>query len=443
MTTGTVSTFTSMAMEHWLPYMSDITLQSQPLLKRIRSENLMKPTLLKVEDDKILIPAKLGYGMSARIVAESAYLPTSTVSTFGKMTAKVVTVKDRRIISWEAMRKISAGGDYVKGVDAARDVMENIFKSIGHRVETLLWGFPHDTINGVIGTITTGASSTDQTIKVNASSHNGKVGNRWCARGMPIVIASAVDFAGSSWSTTNDVRVISSVSTDGTTITLTASHSSTTGDYVVPGEYANSTRYSDYNCGFNGLYQHVNNNTGTYQGVTRSSYPEFMGNIVTTGTAGSNAAVTEAMVDEALDKASEITFAAEDAVPDLILCTPKMRRTLKALNDGVRKYDIGEQVLVGGEQRKLRILDTLKPVTSSYAHKGIIWFLRTDSFIFAHQTEGNNGESFIEFDKEGGILKRVGTAAETDGYETLARFSGNLICPEPNKNTGLRDITET
>lgn len=438
------SSISSQALEVWERDLNHVVLRSQPLLEKIQRQNVFNPQIGKFYDNKLIIDTQYGYGASSRYVAPEGYLPSSTVPTYVKMTAELATIKDRRHIDWEVYHSAAGRGDGAWFIDAGTNLMESMVISCKHRLEAALMGFK---VNGALAAIVSGANSATQTCQWNANNYVGYPGTKFLATGMPVVIANAVDLAGSSYGTGSDVNNTVSKIVSDTSVVFANSIDTTSGGpyYICPGEYSNSTRQCDYGKATPGLWQHVDDGTdsATYQGITRSDYPVLWANKISSGTPGTVAALTEAMIDQALDAAAEY-MSIEEITPDIILCTRKMRRTIKALTattNPSRWLDFKEAPDFGSIESRPRIQGKTL-LTSKYAHPGRIYFLKSDSFVFYTSHTSNDPDRFFEWDTAN-MFQRKGTLGDKDILELLVRCRHAFVCLRPRENTLLNDLVET
>ena len=420
----------NLAVEKIQPLVDTLILKKQPLLDRILQDNWFNPQHGRVAENKYIIPAQVGFPMNIRGTSEGDVLPGSSVSDFVRMNTSLKFMKGRSQITWER-NLLGSGGESAYIVeDIANKIVNDIGRAFRHRLCSWIYGY---TYNGALGSV---KSASGTTITLNAhTDSSGEPGVKYLARNMKIIIDGASDFAAGSESTSN-ATTITGIDLSNNTITTEDDISSgvSASDIVVPGEVVSSTAYDEYGKAITGLRQHINDDTGTYQGLSRSTYPEIQGNVL--DNSGSLRALTEALVLQAIDAPMEKTFDSEPAV-DFIITTPALSRKWQALFTGYRRFGPNEPLT--GANREVRIAG-LEPLVDVYCPPGHIFFINRESFIFLTATRGQN---YVEFERVGGnVLLLVGSAADYDKYEIRGRLSCQLVCTNPGANAVLKDLTE-
>lgn len=244
-------------------------------------------------------------------------------------------------------------------------------------------------------------------------------GTRFIRKGQAVLVGTSGAITGG----TALARTVSSL-TDGDTFEFTASTVQTVSDLIVEGD-ANGNSYNNVPMGMAGI---VNNDTGTFENISRSTVPEWKGSVL--ANAGTLRTITEDLIQRAMDMAQ----VRGGGITSAMVCDPSMRRQVYALGAGDKRY-MERKVELGWER-----LD--------YAGGGSVTPIYIDVDAPYNQLFGFDKETLYKAvledfhfaDDDGRILRNV---SGEDGWEYLLRWFGNFVCDNPAANWVLQDITET
>lgn len=242
-------------------------------------------------------------------------------------------------------------------------------------------------------------------------------GTRFIRKGMPVLVGTSGAIAGGSAL----ARVVSSV-TDGDTFEFTASTVQTSGDLIVEGD-ASGNSYNNVPMGLVGI---VDDDTGTFQNISRSTVPEWKGSVLSNS--GTLRSLTEDLIQRAMDK---VQIRAGGQISKMV-CDPNMRRQIVALGLGDKRYadrkiELGWEVInyAGGAGTVPVYVDVDAPYNKLFGFDTETVFKAVlEDFHFA--------------DDDGHVLRNV---SGEDGWEYLLRWFGNFVSDNPAANFVIEDIT--
>lgn len=266
------------------------------------------------------------------------------------------------------------------------------------------------------------ASTTSTTVEVKWAGQStpdvAAPGTRYLVKGQNILIGTASEIAAG---TANAVNVTSI--TDGDTFEAT-SNAYVSGDLIVEGD-ASGNSYNNVPMGYLGM---IDDDTGTYINISRTTVPEWKGSIL--GNSGTLRTVTEDLIQASIDKA----HARAGGKTSYMICDTNMRRQIIAVGTGdkrymTRKIELGWEVIdyAGGSGVVPIYVDVdacynkLIGIDKETTYKAIL-------------------EDFHFSDDSGHILRFV---SGKDSYEWLLRWFGNFYCDNPAANWILEDLTIT
>jgi len=424
----TQSSLTALFKEAIQPVVKKNVIAEQPFWSRIQNSSIFKNKNFSTAENKYIIPSEIAYHANAAGRAEGSHIPVSHSGTRVRMSAylkKVIAITDA---TYEVKVLQDAGGASVE--DVSTSIKNDLTRGFKDSMNIAMIGHPSsyhgDSTYSDMGVRAVVSGSGSGTGGVTLEYHKGStvvsgaMGNHWLRAGLRLRVGTAAEIlAGSA----HDNVIVSSVSSDKNSFVPTATFTWADGDLCVPGD---SDAYEDNL--ITGLCKHVDNDTGTYQGLSRSTYPQLQGNVA--HNSGTCRAMSEAIWDQAFDLPFE--YGAGSNI-NFVLCNTGMRRAWKNLFTSLMQYDPTKRI-VGGSQ-KIAISDII-PVEDPYMQYGCMYALDTSQFEFVH------GDLFAFEDLAGNIFRMVGTYGDTDKYEVRCRVFGNLICKTPRANVKIEDITE-
>lgn len=244
-------------------------------------------------------------------------------------------------------------------------------------------------------------------------------GTRYIRKGANVLVGTSGAITGG----TALARTVSSI-TDGDTFEFTASTIQTAGDLIVEGD-ASGNSYNNVPMGMVGI---VDDDTGTFENLSRSTIPEWKGSVL--GNSGTLRTVTEDLIQRAIDKA----HIRAGGVTTCMVCDPNMRRQIYAIGAGDKRF-MERKIELGWER-----LD--------YAGSGVVTPIYIDVDAPYNKLFGFDKETLYKAiledfhfaDDDGRILRNV---SGEDSWEYLLRAFLNFVCDNPAANWVLEDLTET
>lgn len=243
----------------------------------------------------------------------------------------------------------------------------------------------------------------------------GQPGTRYLKEGMSVRIGTAAEIqAGNA-----DVTTI--VGRTGDTFTTSSPVTVAANDLVVEGD-SNAT---SYNNAILGLLAAINNDTGTYLGISRSTYPEWRSNILSNG--GTLWDLSLNLLQNGLDM---VHYRSRSAITHIIgdysarqeylnLVAPDRRYMDNNFEGGFSYLEYN-----GGSGPVRFYFDKYCPFNRIFLLDKSSWRVYTvNDFHFV----ANDGR----------ILVR---ASDRDNYEFWVRWIGNIACIAPNSNGVIRDV---
>lgn len=261
-----------------------------------------------------------------------------------------------------------------------------------------------------------GLSSVDVLWAGTSTEEAGQPGTRYLKPGMSVRIGTAAEIAAG----TADVTTITGI-TDGDTFTVSPTVTVAVNDLIVEGD----SSATSYNNTILGLLAAINNDTGTYLGISRSTYPEWRGNVL------SNAGVLWDLSLNLLQSGLDMVhFRSRSAITHIIGDYSARQEYLNLVAPDRRYMDNNFE----GGFSYLEYNGGSGPVRfyfDKYCPYNRIFLLDRSSW----RTYTVNDFHFVAND--GRILVR---AANRDNYEFWVRWIGNIACVAPNSNGVIRDV---
>jgi hypothetical protein len=177
------------------------------------------------------------------------------------------------------------------------------------------------------------------------------------------------------------------------------------------------------------IVEHVYDGTGTYQGLSRTSYPQLKSYVK--GNTTAYAAGTNDLTEMDMLLCYQTPDERNGSTPNLLIGSYGVQRAYWNSLENLRRFP--SIVSDGGNLNSLSF-SGMKIMIDPDCPPGSLWFLDTSSFMW-HQWKEMGW-----FDTDGRILVRVSGKTELEG--TYIAFT-QLACENPAANACLRDITTT
>lgn len=287
-------------------------------------------------------------------------------------------------------------------------------KDFRKELNFLAWGDG----TGTRCTIDATASSATQTAASagQATPDVGAAGTRYLREGMAVLIGTAAEIAAG----TAETATIDSI-TDHDTFVLTASKSLVSADLVVEGD-ASGNSYNNVPMGLLGI---IDDDTGTFQSISRSTYGNWRGTVL------ANAGTLRAFSDELLQRAFDYVSRRTGSTIDTLVMDPSIRRMVldQIIPDrryADRKFDKGWSYLSydAGDGEVRIYADTDCPFNR-------IFGIDSSTIQVYEQTP-------IHFADDDGHILRV--VSNTDAWEYLLRADMNWGSDNPAANFVIEDV---
>lgn len=429
MGTAVTTDFSATAKLFVEPVVKKACYAASAYLKRLEKKDVFQSKRWNHYDNYYRIPTRVTIHANARGAAENSHVSNPDTGSRVQMSAKLKKITADSQLTYEIKKLSRLGGetraamaeDILEGMKSdMTDGMKNAFvkSMIGHPDS-----YHADSTYGDMGVraVCDGASSgTTVTLEYHKGStiHSQRLGSRWLMPGMKCRVGTAAEILAG----TADNVTVSSVADDHKTCVVSSSFTWADGDLWVVGD---SDGYE--NALVTGLFKHLNNDSGTYQGLSRSTYPAIKGNVSEHATPGTLRAMSETIYDRAA--ALPLEYGAESKV-NLIMCVPAMGRVWKNLFTSLRQYDPTKPIIGGGVDIKI---DSFVPVEDYLMLNGTFFGIDTtqmqliyaDEFMF----EESNGSIFFGLD-------------DNDTQRVRMRWLGNQICVNPRGTWQIRDLKE-
>jgi len=355
-------------------------------------------------------------------VPEGGGLPAAGSQGTTDLLVPIAHLKGRIQLSYEVMRASrSDKGAFVRAMDLEQKGLVN---DVARQRNRALAGYGSE----VLAVITTGATSTLQTIE-NPGGVSGTVNpGRFLKPGMVIVVT---DPTGTTIRSTTTASV---VSVSGSVLTLSTSIASTTSDIITLGTSTlvstGQGSFSDASMGILGL---VDNGTfvQTIFGLNRNATANaFFNSTVMTNVGVINTDILQRGVDNCEEVSGEMI--------DKFVCHSSVRREISKMTEADRRYasdakpanyDAG--TLAGANKKDLTYNGWSFRTDKDFAY-GYLAGVNTSHLIWTPETKGEWAED------DGTILLRV---ANVDAYEARFRVSENFVTDKSNAQVMYSGIT--
>ena len=355
-------------------------------------------------------------------VPEGGGLPTAGSQGVTNLLIPIAHLKGRIQLSYEVMRASrSDKGAFVRAMDLEQKGLVN---DVARQRNRALAGYGAE----ILAVITTGASSTLQTIQ-NPGGVAGTVNpGRFLKPGMVIVVT---DPTGTTIRSTTTASV---VSVSGSVLTLSASISTTTADIITLGTSSLvSTGQGSFNDASMGVLGIVDTSTyvTTIFNLNRTlTANAFFGSTVMANTGVINTDILQRGVDNCEEVSGEMI--------DKFICHSSVRREISKLTEADRRYasdakpanyDAG--TLAGANKKDLTYNGWSFRTDKDFAY-GTLCGVNTSHMVWLPETKGEWAED------DGTILLRV---ANVDAYEARFRVSENFASDKGNSHVRWDGIT--
>ena len=378
-------------------------------------------------DAKFTVPMYFSDPSNFRAVSQGSTIPTPVKWTKDKAYATAVKIMGTSQITWEASVIGSKGGSLE---DEVQRQIKALMRGLKKAVANQIWGHQYNGSIGKVYSVTSGSKLVTLYFTTTSGGAN-EPGNMWITRGDRLVIDAAADVGTSNQLYVVDKRKKGSY-TDFYVTENTHLSSVAQGDIVVPGEAdANNSgsNVTQYGIALTSMYDHVVDQVSTsYQGLSRSTYPELCANLSTNS--GTLRALTELMLLTAEQSPMEVT--GNDSDVDLLVGHPSMERAYYKVMQNLRRF-IGTDKLEGADPSTLRV-GKLPLTTDAFCPPGRIYGIDTSTFKWAVLDD-------FKFEKRNGeIYALIGAAATQDIYEARLRVFAQLIGLNPPQNWVIEDL---
>lgn len=344
-----------------------------------------------------VIPVMVAATQAVGARSERATLPTAQEATYVRTQTPLRYNYARIRISGPALALTKGNeGAFVRVADSEiKSAVESLRKDINRQI--FGWG------TGQL-CLANGAGANTTTLTVDTP------GNKFLKKNMYIDIYTA---AGA-----REVDSIQITAVTGTTTATLASAQTWSDNAIVYREDARNVEMM----GLRGIIE--SSLVTTLYNVSRDTYPEFAGNLL--DNAGTNRALSLALLDQAFDKSGEEV----GLEPTLIISNHALKRKYAALVTAQKRF-VNTMKLDGGYTAvefndKPWVADTDAPPNRIFfCHEPVIVLYRASDFDW--------------MDEDGAILSRV---SGVDAYEATLFHYAELGCQNPKAQTELADITE-
>lgn len=183
--------------------------------------------------------------------------------------------------------------------------------------------------------------------------------------------------------------------------------------------------------------------TGSYAGISRTTYATWRGNVLANGGAGRNLTV------DLMRSAERSVFNASGMAPDFIITTPAIYDKYEALFDPIRRIQSPTTPDYGAMSLSFRGIPIVRDVQCP---SGKMFFMTRDSLEFRQLppvpmadgvalTEGF--QPMTDADGNLGLQVAIEMLGRTgDFYHGFVKLYGNLVGSHPNQNAVIADINE-
>jgi hypothetical protein len=355
-------------------------------------------------------------------VPEGGGLPAAGNQGITNLLIPIAHLKGRIQLSYEVMRASrSDKGAFVRAMDLEQKGLVN---DVARQRNRALAGYGAE----VLAVITTGATSTIQTIE-NPGGVTGTVNpGRFLKPGMVVVVT---DPTGTTIRSTTTASV---VSVSGSALTLSASIASTTNDIITLGTSTLvSTGQGSYDDASMGILGLVDNGTfvQTIFGLNRNATANaFFNSTVMTNVGVINTDILQRGVDNCEEVSGEMI--------DKFICHSSVRREISKMTEADRRYaaegpaknyDAG--TLAGANKKDLTYNGWSFRTDKDFAY-GYLAGVNTSHLQYLPETKGEWAED------DGTILLRV---ANVDAYEARFRVSENFATDKSSSHVMYSGIT--
>ena len=420
MTGQTTSSFSAALKNVYLPGIREELNEKTNLLDLFTEGDLNQYTW---EGDQLVFALHSSRNYSGVMyVAEGEGLPTAGSQGVTNLLIPIAHLKGRIQLSYEVMRASrSDKGAFVRAMDLEQKGLVN---DVARQRNRALAGYGSE----ILAVITTGATSTLQTIE-NPGGVSGTVNpGRFLKPGMVVVVMD------STGTTIRSTQVETVVSVSGAVLTLSVSTATTTGDIITLGTSSLvSTGQGSYDDASMGILGIVDTSTyvTTIFGLNRTTTANaFFDSQVLTSVGTINSDILQRGIDNCEEVSGEMI--------DKFICHSSVRREISKLTEADRRYasddkphnyDAGN--LAGANKKDLTFNGWSFRTDKDMAY-GTLVGVNTSHLSWLPETKGEWAED------DGTILLRV---ANVDAYEARFRVSENFASDKGNAHVRWDGIT--
>jgi hypothetical protein len=374
-------------------------------------------------------PVNVRRSEGAGYASESGLLPSAGREIYADMRIPCRYHYGRITVTAQVMKQ-SQGGKNAFAPAMEREMAGVVKAMAADRGRAIL----HDG-RGVLAVANGGGSSASQSVNNAGGVSNATNGARFIRPGMIVgcINPSTGDVRAST------VGTVQSIASNGAQITLDASKTWTSGDYLVRFTTTGATSVTDTSYGKEvmGLLGLVDDGTyvATLHNINRTTFPMFSSKVIS-----SVGALSADVLQRASDVAEEV---GDGDISDFVM-HHSVRRAYLALMESDRRY-IGKDLstpdagtnAVGNNSGKLTFGGL--PITEDkYSPYGIIFALDRSGFKRWALVDGEWA------DEDGAVLCRVGSGTSAaDQFEAFYRIWDNFSNDYPNRSARLDGVTAT
>lgn len=186
--------------------------------------------------------------------------------------------------------------------------------------------------------------------------------------------------------------------------------------------------------------------SGTYAGLSRSTYPLWRGNVL------ANGGTARALTVDLMRVAERLVFENSGAMPDLIVTSPRIHDKFEALFDNLKRFpgDVANPRIEGSTMGLF--FRGIPIVRDAQCPAGQMFFITRDSLSFEQlmPVDMLDGIELVQGRKpimndsgDIGMQVAIEMLGKTgDAYKGFVKLYGNLKVEHPNRNAVIKDIDE-
>ncbi len=375
------------------------------------------------------------FGSSVMGQGEHAYLPKPSTRDWVKFVVTPIQFSARGQITKHAIAQGRGWGAVATAMKEMTDgVIEDFKKGLAHS-----WYGNADGLSGVLAIVGETATSATQNVRYHDTAGTREAadsmqpGNAYLIDGKNIYFNSAANLlAGGLAYDANQVATVLNRGTTAESLVLSASKTMTADDLIVPWNgHTDSAKFGHgYGVGLTSIFAHINNDTGTYQGESRSTHPQIRANVSpnSAGYVAGTSNLTEEDMITMVDECDRRT----NKTPDTLLTSYGVRRAYWSGLENLRRFP---SINLEGGMGKLGFANIGGPITvDSDCPPGVIFMYPKKVF------KRLVWDDFGWLDEDGNILSRITDQAE---FECTYMAYFNTYCEVPSACAIIKDIQTT